>query len=522
MTWKKDAQQGNEARKIKWELVPYTRGTVLDIGCGPYKAFPHFVGFDSCIDTQLFGIPMLPDIKGECTDLSRFASQSHDAVFSSHCLEHIEDHKKALREWWRVIKPGGHLCLYLPHKDFYPNIGVEGANPDHKHDFTPQDIIDVMMGMKEGWDLIENQDRNEDDEYSFFQVYRKTNGDKKRFSYKEPITDKPMAAVIRYGAFGDLLQASSVLAGLKQQGYHVTLYSSPPGVDVVKSDPNIDRIILQDKDQVPNLELGDFWKYVSKKYAKFVNLSESVEGSWLALPGRTNHYWPLKVRQKMMDVNYLEFQHLLADVPHRPQMKFYATEDERVWARKERSKMGRKVVLWALAGSAVHKSWPHMDIVIARIMLKHPDVTVVLTGGPDAAMLEGGWDNEKRVVKTCGKWSIRQTLAFLAEADLVIGPETGVLNAASQMPMPKIVFLSHSSVENLTRDWENTVSLTSKKTDCYPCHKLIYGFHDCKEGFVEINGKQERVGAHCQVAIGPDEVWDHMNRLLSEDMQMAA
>jgi hypothetical protein len=59
------------------------------------------------------------------------------------------------------------------------------------------------------------------------------------------------------------------------------------------------------------------------------------------------------------------------------------------------------------------------------------------------------------------------------ECDIVIGPETGVLSAVAMEPMKKIVFLSHSSVENLTRDWVNTVSLYSKNTPCYPCHKLI-------------------------------------------------
>jgi ubiquinone/menaquinone biosynthesis C-methylase UbiE len=52
-----------------------------------------------------------------------------DFVYSAHLLEHVQDFESALREWWRVIKPGGYLVLYLPHKKFYPNIGVPGSNP---------------------------------------------------------------------------------------------------------------------------------------------------------------------------------------------------------------------------------------------------------------------------------------------------------------------------------------------------------------------------------------------------------
>ena len=109
MTWRPDDPQGNEAAKIRWEIVPYTRGAVVDLGCGPNKAFPHFIGIDSCKDTALFGIEMKPDVVVEdCSDLSgAVLTESCDAVFSSHLLEHIEDYPAALTEWWRCVKVGG-------------------------------------------------------------------------------------------------------------------------------------------------------------------------------------------------------------------------------------------------------------------------------------------------------------------------------------------------------------------------------------------------------------------------------
>jgi SAM-dependent methyltransferase len=145
MVWRATDPCGDESAKIRWELPQYTRGRGLDLGCGPSKTFPHFIGVDNYTDTQLFGIQMKPDVVCNVTKLDVFGSASMDFVFSSHCLEHVQDHKGALKEWWRVIRPGGHLCLYLPHKEFYPNIGTEGANPDHKHDFMPADIVDAMI-----------------------------------------------------------------------------------------------------------------------------------------------------------------------------------------------------------------------------------------------------------------------------------------------------------------------------------------------------------------------------------------
>lgn len=143
MTWKADAPQGDEASKVRHLIVPYTRGKGLDLGCGPWPAWPHFIGIDN-FDEWRGAEPWRPSVIGDVTDLSMFADASMDFVFSSHTLEHLDDTVEILREWWRVVKVGGYLSLYLPHKKFYPNIGEEGSNPDHKHDFLPDDITAAM------------------------------------------------------------------------------------------------------------------------------------------------------------------------------------------------------------------------------------------------------------------------------------------------------------------------------------------------------------------------------------------
>src|SRR3990167_6791330 len=113
MTWKV-GDKANEARKIVWELVQYTRGRVLDIGSGHFKALPHFIGVDNGAEWGTTGRGA--DVKADAHDLSLFTDGSCDAVFSSHLLEHIqyEDVPAVLKEWMRVIKIGGYLILYLP------------------------------------------------------------------------------------------------------------------------------------------------------------------------------------------------------------------------------------------------------------------------------------------------------------------------------------------------------------------------------------------------------------------------
>lgn len=516
MVWDKEAPYKAESKKIVWDVAPYLRGRGLDIGAGTFKVLPHVISVDNCADTELFGISIMPDIRiDSADDLSIFASQSMDFVYSSHLLEHMPDPEKTLKEWWRLVRMQGCMILYLPHEDLYPKVGEKDANPDHKHDLNEEKVIQWMSEIGH-WDLEVCEKRNQDDECSFLMIFRKlhraSRKEKPIFSYKNPKPEKTVC-VVRYGAFGDLMMASSVWAGLKKQGYHVTVFASPPGSDVITEDPNIDKLVLFDVNQVPNANLGDFWEVQKKKFDKFVNLCESVEGTFLALPNRTHHAMPPALRHKLMDFNYLQFSHELADVPHEPTVRFYPTLEEKRWARETRVKMKAElVVMWSLAGSSVHKTWSGLDRIIASIMLMFPKVHIVLVGGADCQILEAGWENESRVHKFSGKWKMRQTMAFLDQCDLIIGPETGVLNAASCMDVSKICLLSHSSYNNLTRDWKNTIAISSEKTICPgrgdneapACHQLHYGWVHCK--------KDEDTGtAQCQADISAEEVWEHVD-----------
>lgn len=471
-------QEDTEAYKIKYEIVPYTSGTVLELGPGPWKTYLHFIGVD-----------LMGHVPIDARDLSIFAGHSVDAVFSSYLLNEFEreERAKVLKEWWRPIKPGGYLILYLP------------ANQDCE---APEDLL-KEIGY---FDLLVNGLR--DGGKSILQVFQKLSRPAWGATWNKPKPEKT-CAVVRYGGVGDMIQTASLLPELKAQGYHVTLYTSEAGHEIIWNDPHIDEFVVQSKDQVPNGELGAFFTYLRGRYDKLVQLSESVEGTFLAMPGRTVHSWPHGARHKLMNLNYLEIMHDIAETPYVPRPRFFPTLDEEKVAKKERKRFPGKVVLWVLSGSSAHKTWPWMDSIIAKLLLTHPDMTVVLCGDPLSEILEAGWENEPRVIKTCGKWSIRQSLAFAGLVDLVIGPETGVLNAVSMLPMPKICYLSHSSVENLTRDWVNTISLTPEDCACYPCHLLQHGFDFCS--------RDEHTGvAECQAKIVPAKMWEAICRLLKK------
>jgi ADP-heptose:LPS heptosyltransferase len=303
--------------------------------------------------------------------------------------------------------------------------------------------------------------------------------------------------VSRYGAFGDMIQMSSILPELKKQGYKVCVNTTPKGQEILRNDPNIDEFFVQEDNQVPNKELDRYWAYLAGKFEKFICLSESVEGALLAMPGRKEFRWAKEFRDMVMGVNYLEGIHALSGVPFHPAPKFYRSAAEKKWSSKYRAKLGLNnfVIMWSIAGSSVHKIYPHMNTVMARMLHQYKDVKFILVGDHLSSVVEYHWTNEKRVIRKCGKWSIRESLSMAKECDLVIGPETGVMNAVSFEAMPKILLLSHSSRENIGKHWKQTAQI-EPTTDCYPCHQLHFGFDTCQ--------RDEETGtAKCAASIDP-------------------
>jgi predicted SAM-dependent methyltransferase/ADP-heptose:LPS heptosyltransferase len=507
MAWSIDGPQGFESRKIKYLLPKYTRGKVLEIGCGMEKAFPHFIGYDS---GHHFG-QGAADVMGDAADLSQFKDASFDAVFSSHVLEHMVDPQAALNEWCRVLKPGGYLCLYVPSGNLYPLCGEEGANPDHKIDIYPDDIATLLDDTPFWFVQEECEERGMGNEYSLFEVYRKLEADDGTDADCVTIplqrVQRKTACVCRFGGFGDMLQVAVVLPQLKAAGYHVTFMTTPKGQEILQHDPFIDDWYIVDTDQIPNNELYAFWAMQSTRFDRFVNLSESIEGTLLALPGRANHAWPFEVRKKRMNLNYHEWTAELAGVEFKPCTLFWPTDDE-IEAARARIEPKTFTVLWSLSGSSIHKFTPHQDAVIARILLDMPEARIILVGDLACQILEQGWEEEARVLCLSDKLSIRETLALAQQVDLVIGPETGVLNAVGMEKNPhKVLLLSHSSANNLSKHWQHTQALAPVDCPCYPCHRLHYN----NSIYCDIH--EESGAARCAVNIGPERIYGAVEKV---------
>ena len=107
-------------------LAEYLKGKILDIGCGKDPILPHADPFDKA--------------QGNANNiLDYIEKESYDTVYSSHCLEHVQDPVKCLNDWWSLVKPNGYLIIFVPDEDLYEQgLWPSVFNRDHKSTFRLQ------------------------------------------------------------------------------------------------------------------------------------------------------------------------------------------------------------------------------------------------------------------------------------------------------------------------------------------------------------------------------------------------
>ena len=173
MAWIKGKHYGGrEVDKCRDRLNKYCIGSGIDIGCGGIETDSLSGYRQNKINELAIGIDLSQtQLCGSADNLFWFKDEVLDYVFSSHLVEHMPDINKTITEWFRVLKPGGYLVLYLPLMGYYPNVGDPECNRDHKHNLTPSLLLKSIRELAE---VVYIQERIEGEEYSFDFVVRKS------------------------------------------------------------------------------------------------------------------------------------------------------------------------------------------------------------------------------------------------------------------------------------------------------------------------------------------------------------
>jgi GT2 family glycosyltransferase len=146
----------NEKQEHDWydECLKNHNGTSkgLNIGCGD-KRIPGTIGIDRRIHESGAGgqkfVKPDQDISGDASDLP-VESGSCDYLIAGHIAEHLVDLCLTLKEWDRVLKPGGRLYMTIPDNNKLPTMILDHT---HVHAFTPESMRSLLDTT--GWQVDE-------------------------------------------------------------------------------------------------------------------------------------------------------------------------------------------------------------------------------------------------------------------------------------------------------------------------------------------------------------------------------
>lgn len=129
--------------------------TVLHVGCGSYnpKKLPKQFDLSEWREIRLDIDPAVkPDIISDITDMHMVESESVDAIWSSHNIEHLYPHQVvvAFKEFWRVLKVGGLVYMTMPDIQAVARHVAEGnlETPLYVSPAGPISAIDILFGFR--------------------------------------------------------------------------------------------------------------------------------------------------------------------------------------------------------------------------------------------------------------------------------------------------------------------------------------------------------------------------------------
>ena len=146
----------NQIKNIFYKNSSKNHKSILDIGSGisPVSPVPEKTLF---MDISKEGLVYLKN-KGYKTRYGSITkiplnTNSVDIIFCSEVLEHIDDHKKAINEMYRVLKNNGELILTIPvYKKYW---GFDDEFVGHIRRFEPNDLTYDLEGP--GFRIIEEK-----------------------------------------------------------------------------------------------------------------------------------------------------------------------------------------------------------------------------------------------------------------------------------------------------------------------------------------------------------------------------
>lgn len=357
---------------------------------------------------------------------------------------------------------------------------------------------------------------------------------KRKTENRKRETKEKRAIIIRGGrGIGDLLFTTPIPGLLRREGYQVDVAVWPENAAVYAHHPCVhDLVPYPDQGETPAWEA--WLDKLEAEYGLVINLAYTVEKKFFhKTDGQFGEIPPLSERRAAgLGKNYYDETvqaagFLLEEGEHfRPEI-YLGPEEEEALAEfaEEKARREEKVVLWNLHGSTKNKQIVRGLTYLAEVLQRVPQSRHYLVSNFrfDSHLIP----RDERVIHVGGQWNLRTSLIMTKAADLVVGPDSALVNAAGVWETPKIVFYGHSEPGNLGNNFANHYPIVPA-CECSPCFLIPVNFKEiwdpARRALARAFEKECRhphpvdpyraVGFHCTALLPHEEVVETAVRIL--------
>lgn len=151
----------SETAKYRHLTAPHCAGVTVDLASQGDPVVPWAISFDlpEAEYLRYSGGRQPPNpipLRGHADQLP-FVEGSIDTLYSSHLLEDYFDWTPILREWVRVVRPGGKLVILVPDKKLWNEAIARGQPPNcqHRHESHPGELTTYAAAL--GLEVLEDR-----------------------------------------------------------------------------------------------------------------------------------------------------------------------------------------------------------------------------------------------------------------------------------------------------------------------------------------------------------------------------
>ncbi len=312
--------------------------------------------------------------------------------------------------------------------------------------------------------------------------------------------------VVRFSSIGDVVLTTPIVRCLKEQLSEVQVHfiTKKSFESILKDNPNIDKLYTI------NSSIGEVLPDLKKeKYDYVIDLHKNLRTSSLKLKlGVKSYSFPklnfkkwLLVQLKKNNMpkvhiveRYFKTVKKLGVVNDELNCEFFINRKDEVNTMESIGFSPGTYVCFAIGAQFYTKRLP---IAKMKELIEQLEVPIALVGGPTDS--EIGTElvksfPSKKIVNTCGDFSLPQSASIVKQAQLLISHDTGLMHIASCFNVP-IVSIWGNTVPALgmypyyPKGKTNFSIHEVENLDCRPCSKI--GFKACPKGHFKCMNNQD-------------------------------